>query len=97
MLPVVLSTAAELDLADIWDHIAQDNRPAANRILDLIQARLQSIARFPKIGAAYPEVADDLRCYWVGNYAIFYRLRPTAVEIARVLHGARDIPSLIRE
>ena len=56
MLPVVLSTAAELDLADIWDHIAQDNRPAANRILDLIQARLQSIARFPKIGAAYPKL-----------------------------------------
>lgn len=91
MLPVETSAAAEIDLAGIWDHIAKDNRQAANRVLDLIERRVQAISQFPMIGAARPDLADDLRCYWAGNYGIFYRLKPASVEIARVIHGARDI------
>jgi toxin ParE1/3/4 len=30
----------------------------------------------------------------VGNYVIFYRPMEIGVEIARVLHGARDFPPL---
>ena len=93
MLPVELSVLVEMDLADIWTHIANDNRQAANRILDLIERRMQSIGQFPKIGAACPEIADDLRCYWAGNYGNFYRVTPALIEIARVFHGARDIPA----
>lgn len=96
MLPVEMSTAAELDLAEIWTHIAKNNRPAANRVLDLIESRFQSIAQFPQIGSARPDIAEDLRCCWVGNYGVFYRVKPASVEIVRVLHGARDIAAIFR-
>jgi len=96
MLAVELSPAAELDLAGIWIHIAKDNPQAADRVLDLIEVRFRVIARFPKIGAACPEIAENLRCCWVGNYGIFYRATAAVIEIARVLHGARDLPAVLR-
>ncbi len=34
--------------------------------------------------------------FWpVGVYTIIYRPRTTPLEIVRVLHGSRDIPSLV--
>jgi Plasmid stabilisation system protein. len=33
----------------------------------------------------------------VGSYVVFYRLRGDVVEIAAVLHGARDIERIMRE
>lgn len=42
---------------------------------------------------------DDLlpgvRAWAVGDYLIFYRIEPDAVEILRILHGARDLDELI--
>jgi plasmid stabilization system protein ParE len=32
-----------------------------------------------------------------GNHIIFYRIEPSHIEIARVLHGARDIEALLHE
>lgn len=97
MMPVELSPQSEVDLAGIWSHIANDNRQAANRVLDLIESRMQSIGKFPRIGAACPEMGDDMRCYWAGNYGIFYRIKSDIVEILRVLHGAQDIPAVFRK
>src|SRR3954467_4667546 len=87
MLRIELSIAAEDDLTEIWTHIAIDNRQAADSVFDLIDRRFQSIARFPKIGAAYPKIGDGLRCLWAGNYGIFYRVKSDAAEIVRILHG----------
>jgi len=97
MLPVELSPESEIDLAGIWSHIANDNRNAANRVLDLIESRMQSIGKFSRIGEACPNLGKDLRCYWAGNYGIFYRINSAKIEIVRVLHGAQDIAVIFRQ
>ncbi len=45
-------------------------------------------------GIARPELAAGLRCYSVGNYVIYYRPAKDGIEVARVLHGARDVDRL---
>lgn len=94
MMRVRFSPSAKADLAAIRSFISQDNPAAAARLIRLIRRRVkESIAAFPEIGESCDQLAPDLRRLVVGNYVIFYRVA-TSVEIARVLHGARDIDTL---
>ena len=40
------------------------------------------------------ELAPGLRAFPIGQYVVFYRLAGDAVEVAHVVHGARDAASL---
>ncbi len=43
---------ARQDLIDIWTWIAADNLQAADRLLDLIDAKLRLLAKNPRLGPA---------------------------------------------
>ena len=88
---IVLDLAAKDDLLEIWAYIAKDNPQAADRMLDRIWDGFRVVAQFPMGGTARPELAAGLRCYSVGNYVIYYRPAKDGIEVARVLHGARDV------
>jgi toxin ParE1/3/4 len=95
MAEIILDTAAKADLLEIWQHIAEDNLAAADRVLDQIWDGMRVIARFPMGGTARPELAPDLHSYSVKKtYVIFFRAMPGGVQIARVLHGRRDIDAI---
>ncbi len=96
MSEVVLSELAEADLTDIWVFVARDNATAADRLIDEIHEKCQFLANTPKAGRQRPELDPSIRAFAVGNYLIFYRESATGIEVARVLHGHRDIPSLFR-
>jgi toxin ParE1/3/4 len=49
------------------------------------------------MGRARPELAIDLRSFAVRNHVIFYTPLPKGVEIVRVLHGARDLETVLRD
>ena len=89
-----VSDAARSDLDEIWSYIAQDNVDAADRFLRAIVSRFPKLAVMPQIGRAREELSPRLRSFPVGRYIIFYRPMENGVEIARVLHGARDFPPL---
>lgn len=61
---------------------------------DVIRAPL---ADYPGKGRDRGSILPGLFSFPVGNYLIFYRIVPAGVEVARVLHGARDLPSLFLE
>jgi len=86
---------AEQDLIGIWRHIAVDNEPAANTLLDRIDAACRSLADHPRLGPARPDLAPGLRYFPVRRYLILYRSVGDGVEIVRVLHGARDLAGLL--
>lgn len=88
---VIRDRAAERDLDGIWDHIAQESVSAANRLIDTIAQTCDTLASQPEMGRLRPELAPHLRSFPVGNYVIFYRPIADGIEVARVLHGARDI------
>lgn len=93
-LKVAFTARAETDLAGIVDYISDDNPRAADRVYAELRDRCQLLAETPEIGIeAYPGV----RRIVVGSYLIFYRLglsgATNGIEILRIIHGARQIPS----
>ena len=91
------SPKADLDERDIWLTIATDNIAAADRfIADLYDAE-ERLAAFSQLGQARPRFGENLRTWVLGSYLIVYRVTSSAVEIIRIVHGARDIDDLLAE
>jgi toxin ParE1/3/4 len=88
---------AVTDLAEIWDYIADDSEGRADAFIDPVDRKVRSLARRPHMGRAREELAEGLRSFPVGRYIIFYRAVPKGIEIVRVLHGARDLPTIFHE
>jgi toxin ParE1/3/4 len=91
---VIRTPAAVRDLTAITDTIAADNLDAALRYYDEVDRRLGLIARYPRMGEAVDHLSPGMRRHTLGDYLLFYRLRNDAIELIRVLHGARDIDRL---
>jgi toxin ParE1/3/4 len=92
---VVRSPAADEDLIEIWGHIAGESKITADRVYDRIVKRIFDLADFPDMGPGRSEIAADLRSLTVMNYVILYRVETDYIEIIRVIHGARDLSSLM--
>lgn len=90
---VLRSPQALQDLDDIWFYIAQDNPDAADRWLDVLFDRAQSLADRPLMGRSRPEFAPDVRSLPVKAYMLYYRPITGGIELLRVLHGSRDVES----
>ncbi len=83
------------DLKDIKEYIATelDNPKAANRIIDKIIIKYESLSEYPfirnelslKIG-----ISTDFRFLVCEKYIIFYKADETHVYIYRILYGSRD-------
>ena len=89
-----LSKQSRSDLDDIWLYIASDNVTAADRFIDELVGKFQTLAIQPGIGRTRDELAESLRSFPVGNYVIFYRAMQHGIEVVRVLSGFRDIPNV---
>jgi toxin ParE1/3/4 len=94
----LVKARARLDLKSHWRYIAQDNLPAADRLLDAAEETFQLIAESPDIGSqrSFRKLVG-IRSRPVSgfrNYLVFYQTRRKTVVIVRVLHGMRDLPRL---
>ena len=94
MRQVLHTPEAEDDLMEFWLYIALDNPDAADRVLDAIEQKAQYLLTHPELGGKRDELAAGLRSLIVGSHIVFYRIFGNDIEIARVLHGARDIERL---
>ena len=93
-----LSPDAVEDLQDIWDFVAFDNVNAANHLEDEFFNAFEKLARRPRMGHTRPDVTDrDVRFWPTGSYLIVYRQLPPTLQMVAVLHGARDVPEVIRK
>ncbi len=90
-----LSDQAKEDLAGIWEYIAQDNPSAADRLLQKLVKQCASIAETPGMGRMREELRPALRSFSVGNYLIFYRQIPEGIAVFRIIHGARELETLL--
>ena len=94
---------ATRDIVEIAVFIARDSPRASSRFLNAVERTFAQLARVPRIGRVYPldhPTLSDIRCFQVSGFAsylIFYRVVDGVVEVLRVIHGARDIPTLLAE
>jgi toxin ParE1/3/4 len=91
-----LAFLAERDLDEIADYIADHNPSAAVRILEYLLEKFLLLSQNPLLGELRADLPKKPRCFSAGNYAIFYQPTSNGIEIARVVHGARDLGSLFR-
>ena len=90
-----LSPQAKAELEAIGDYIAEDSPGNARRFIERLTQKFVALGRNPKIGRARPEIRADLRSFPYGAYLILYRVIDDGVEIARVVHAARNLDDLI--
>jgi len=89
-----ITELAESDISKMWLYIARDSPEAADRFIDKLRVQCDRLASSPSLGRPRPDFAPGLCSYRVGNYFIFYFPSDAGIEVARVLHSARDLPRL---
>jgi toxin ParE1/3/4 len=61
MLPIIRSAQSEQDLVAIWSYIAKDSPTAATRLLERIDRRMKTLARYPLLGEHQPQFGENTR------------------------------------
>ncbi len=92
-----LAEQDKLDLAQIWDYIGvvRGYPGAAHRQLEMLYEKFTLLARRPLMGQSCDNLRPGLRAFSAGAYVIFYVPIEGGIEVERVIHGARDISSLL--
>jgi toxin ParE1/3/4 len=91
-----LSHFAEHDLDEIADYLADRNPSAAVREIEALLERFTRLANQPLLGQLREDLPRCPRAFCSGNYLILYRPTSTGIEVARVVHAARDLAPLLR-
>ncbi len=83
---------AESDLIEILDYIAEDDPTAALATIDRIEAVALRLTDFPLSGRE-GSVPNTRELPIPGlPFLVIYRVREAAIDVLRVLHGARQWP-----
>lgn len=94
-----LTPEAVSDLFEIWNFINHDNPEAADRVEDAILRACDLLADAPLAGRVREDLTPLPLRFWVvqrySNYLIVYEPAKKPLQIIRILHGARDLPSIL--
>jgi antitoxin ParD1/3/4/toxin ParE1/3/4 len=95
MKPFRLSSEAARDIREIWSYIAADSVKAARKVRLALFDACQRLAEIPRVGHTREDLTDQPVLFWpVASYLIIYDPNSKPLSIVRVVHGARDVPSL---
>ena len=93
--------AAVRDLEELISYIAADSPLNAERILDKLEKRAQTLESTPVRGRVVPELAHFGIRNWreliVKPYRIIYRIDEDTVNVLAMLDGRRDLQDLLLE
>jgi toxin ParE1/3/4 len=103
-LIVLKLRTARQDLTDAFYYYAREGSlTVARRFLVAAEATFERLARRPGLGTVYqPDdpIYADLRFFPIArfrNYLVFYLPVEGGIQVFRVLHGSRDIHSILAE
>jgi len=95
-MKIEFSPAVEGDLEAVAGYIARDNPRRALTFVFEIYDEIKAIGRHPLHYQLRPEIGVDARLARVGHYIILFAVSNNTVRIERVVHGARDLSSLLQ-
>jgi plasmid stabilization system protein ParE len=92
-----LAPEARHDIEELWAFIARDNIRAAAQVRTAIRDACRRLAQRPYIGHRREDLTtrEDVRFWPVYSYLIVYRPHTRPLEILRVLHGNRNVMSIL--
>jgi toxin ParE1/3/4 len=97
-LRVAAEVEAELD--EIWSYVATESGDAdvADRLINSITDRFFMLSRHPYLGRSRDhDLRPGLRGLSVGAYIILHRIDGGDILILHVLHGRRDLKTVLHQ
>lgn len=100
---LVILPQARAELYDQAEYISVDNEDLSRRFLAAADATFADLLSSPGLGRVRELRAARLRGLrsWrirgFENWLVFYRVTEEAIEVVRVLHGARDVDAVLDE
>jgi plasmid stabilization system protein ParE len=95
-----LTPLAKADIFEIWSFIAQDSEDAADRVEQEIHHACRFLAEAPLRGHSRPDLTDRELRFWTltryPNYTVVYRPQTKPLESIAVLHGKRDVATVVK-
>jgi plasmid stabilization system protein ParE len=86
----------EGDLREIRDHISKDSSESARRMMVRFVKAFRLLAQRPELGHTREDLPVPALRFWpIGSYLVIYLAEKQPIEIVAVVHGARDVPSVI--
>ena len=98
--PSLFTPQAWQDALDIVAYIAADNVSAAERFLPALEETCTQLLALPGLGSARTFRRKDLTGLRImpvtgfEHYLIFYTAAQRSVKVLRILHAARDFPTI---
>lgn len=92
---LAFSHDARRDLGEIGFHLAAEaGASTAAKWVDQIVVAIERLALNAEIGALDRWLGEDRRKIVIRPYIVVYLIEDDVVVILRIVHGARDLPSL---
>jgi toxin ParE1/3/4 len=97
-MAVRISPQAEAELDDIWYYIATESGSieVAQQFVNAIDDQFLLLAKHPFLGRRRDDLKPGLRSINVGDYVVIYRVDVDDALVLHVLHGHRDIRSMLQ-
>lgn len=89
-----LTLRARRDILNIWQYIADDSVPHADRFIDQLMERFSMLGKNPYAGREREDIRPGIRGFPFREYEILYRIRDSGVHITAVVHGRRNLTKL---
>ena len=94
-----ITPEAVSDLFEIWNFISQDNPEAADRVEEAVFRACDLLADSPLAGRVRKDLTPLPFRFWVvhpySKYLIVSDPETKPLQIIRILHGARNLPSVL--
>ena len=93
MAKIVKAGIAKADLSEILEYVALDSHENAVSLINELDEVLKHLADYPDMGRKRGELSAKLMGFPFRNYVIYYRKLSNrqGIEVARLLHGRRDV------
>jgi toxin ParE1/3/4 len=89
------------DIIEIYYYVYRRSPQAAERVFDAIERSIKALRDIPGAGRLWNSPDPRLEGMRVTvitpyrNFLVFFRSTPTAVEVYRLIHGARQLDAVV--
>jgi len=92
-MKIIWSPLAIERASEIAEYIAQDKPSAAEKWIDTVFSKVETLQSAPEIGRIVPEIQNSqFRELIYGNYRIIYRIEKKQISILTIRHGMQILP-----
>ncbi len=92
-MKIIWSPLSVERLEEIFEFISKDNRSAANKFVDKIFVKVESLTEYPQRGRKVPEAnREEIREVFLGEYRIIYHVEKSKIIILTIRNFKQLLP-----